>query len=631
MGKFYVGQLDARLVALDQRTGEPAWSIQAEKWQDGFTITSAPLYFNGMVITGFAGGEIGVRGRVKAYSAKDGSLLWTFYTIPGPGHIGHDTWPQTGEAWLHGGASVWQTPAVDPALGLLYLSTGNPAPDYNGVVRAGDNLFSASIVAIDVKTGQYRWHFQEVHHDIWDYDAPNPVVLFDLAAGGVTRKAIAQAGKTGWVYILDRTNGKPIVGIEERPVPQEPRQATAATQPYPMGDAIVPQSVDIAPIGFTLVNQGRIFTPFVGAQGVIAAPSFAGGVNWPPSSYDPVRQVLLVCAYDAVGKFIGGDRDFEIPSPGKHYEGGVSAFADLPRMGIFAAMDMRTNRIVWRNRWPDLCQSGSATTAGGLVFVGRNDGRLMSLDAETGLPLWEFQTGAGMHATPSVFEYQREAVSRRLFSREHALGHGARRQRVAVRFAGNAEGDDAGRYGGACGCARVDNGTGTGRCQARRRGLSTDVRRLPRRQRGGRPRRPVAGSGSRRFRGCSDDHRRKRPDASIQSVADGAADPGRRLLCRADLRSIDVCGSDQKNSLALACRARSISAANRVVVLHGPCNLQRSRLGTSLDKVDTSTKPRCPMRRLPHRTKRCHDVATTRGDSRGRRRMRADARAGGSW
>ena len=405
-GKIYVGQLDANLVALDQRTGKPVWSIQAEKWQDGFTITSAPLYYDGMVITGFAGGEIGVRGRVKAYSAKDGSLLWTFYTIPGPGQVGHDTWPQTGEAWRRGGATIWQTPAVDPALNLLYFSTGNAAPDYNGVVRAGDNLFSASIVAVDVRTGQYRWHFQEVHHDIWDYDAPNPVILFDLVTADATRKAIAQAGKTGWVYILDRTNGKPILGIEERPVPQEPRQATAATQPYPIGDAVVPQSVDIAPIGFTLVNQGRIFTPFVGAQGVIAAPSFAGGVNWPPSSYDPVRQVLFVCAYDAVGKFIGGDRDFEIPSPGKHYEGGVSAFADLPLMGIFAAMDMRTNRIVWRNRWPDLCQSGSATTAGGLVFVGRNDGRLMSLDAETGLPLWEFQTGAGMHATPSVFEYQ---------------------------------------------------------------------------------------------------------------------------------------------------------------------------------------------------------------------------------
>src|SRR5262245_56657291 len=358
-----------------------------------------------MVITGFAGGEIGVRGRVKAYSAKDGSLLWTFYTIPEPGEVGHETWPQTGQAWLHGGATVWQTPAVDPALGLMYFSTGNAAPDYHGAVRAGDDLFSASIMAIDVKTGQYRWHFQEVHHDIWDYDATNPVVLFDLVTGGVTRKAIAQAGKTGWVYILDRSNGKPIVGIDERAVPQEPRQATTATQPYPIGDAIVPQSVDIAPLGFTLVNQGRIFTPFAGAQGVIAAPALSGGVNWPPSSYDPVRQTLFLCANDSVGKFIGGDRDFEIPAPGKRNEGGVSAFADLPRTGIFAAMDMRTNRIVWRNRWRDRCFAGSVATAGGLVFVGRNDGRLMSLDADTGLPLWEFQTGAGMNATASVFEH----------------------------------------------------------------------------------------------------------------------------------------------------------------------------------------------------------------------------------
>ena len=179
-GKIFVGRLDGRLVALDQRTGNEVWGIQAERWEEGFSITSAPLYYDGMVITGFAGAEIGVRGRVKAYDADDGKLIWTFYTIPGPGEVGHDTWPQDNEVWMHGGATVWQTPAVDPELGLLYFSTGNPGPDFNGSVRAGDNLFAASIVAIEARTGKYRWHFQEVHHDIWDYDAPNPVVLFDV-------------------------------------------------------------------------------------------------------------------------------------------------------------------------------------------------------------------------------------------------------------------------------------------------------------------------------------------------------------------------------------------------------------------------------------------------------------------
>ncbi len=153
-GKVFAGMLDGRLVALDQRTGREVWSIQAERWQEGFSITSAPLYYDGLVITGFSGAEIGVRGRVKAYDADDGELRWTFYTIPGPGEAGHETWPQDNDVWMHGGATVWQTPAVDPELGLIYFSTGNPGPDFNGAVRAGDNLFSASIVAIEARTGE---------------------------------------------------------------------------------------------------------------------------------------------------------------------------------------------------------------------------------------------------------------------------------------------------------------------------------------------------------------------------------------------------------------------------------------------------------------------------------------------
>jgi quinohemoprotein ethanol dehydrogenase len=404
-GKIFAGFLDGRLIALDQRTGNEVWSIQAERWEEGFSITSAPLYYDGMVITGFSGAEIGVRGRVKAYDARNGKLLWTFYTIPGPGELGHDTWPQDNEVWMHGGATVWNTPAVDPELGLIYFSTGNPGPDFNGAVRAGDNLFTASVVALEARTGKYRWHFQEVHHDIWDYDAPNPVVLFDVEVDGRLRHGLAQVGKTGWAYILDRETGQPLIGIDEKPVPQEPRQATAATQPHPRGDAIVPQHVDIAPEGFELVNEGRIFTPFFGDKGLIASPSLYGGANWPPSSYDPARHLLFVCASDVAGKFVGGDRDFTIPPDGQHYEGGVVGFAPLPRTGIFAAVDVTTNKLAWRHRWPDQCYSGSLATAGGLVFVGRNDGRLTALDSDTGNKLWEFQTGAGMNAPATSFEH----------------------------------------------------------------------------------------------------------------------------------------------------------------------------------------------------------------------------------
>ena len=406
-GKVYVGQLDGRLVALDQKSGGTIWSTQAERWQDGYTITAAPLYYDGMLIVGFAGGERAVRGRVKAFDAKDGHLLWTFYTIPGPGEIGHETWPKDTDAWKYGGATVWQTPAVDPELGLIYFTTGNPGPDFNGKIRRGDNLFATSMVALEAKTGKYRWHFQQVHHDLWDYDGPNPVMLFDVKVGGRMRKAAAEANKAGWVYILDRTNGKPLIGIDEKAVPQEPLQFTSPTQPYPRGDAFVPQSIDIAPEGYALVNQGRIFTPFW-SEGVVAKPSARGGANWPPSSYDPATDYYYVCATDAPNLFKGGEADQKFPQAGQGYLGGAFGGMPLPAAGIFAALDMKTNRLVWQQRWKDNCYSGSVTTAGGLVFVGRNDGRLTALNSANGQRLWEFQTGAGVNAPATVFEYQGE-------------------------------------------------------------------------------------------------------------------------------------------------------------------------------------------------------------------------------
>ena len=303
-----MGRLDGKLVALDRKTGAPVWTIQAERIEENFSITPAPVYYDGLVITGFAGADRGTRGRVKAYDADDGKLVWTFYVIPGPGEPGHETWPQDNDSWKYGGGAVWQTPAIDPELGLVYFSTGNAGPDYNGAVRAGDNLYTVSIVAVELKTGKYRWHFQQVHHDIWDYDSANPVVLMDLNVAGRARKAIVEVGKTGWAYILDRETGEPIVGIDEQAVAQEPLQATAATQPFPRGDAVVPHRLEIAPEGYRLVNEGRIFTPFAGEDPTIVKPGIWGGASWPPSSYDPVKQQLFVCASSVPGGFTGDDR-----------------------------------------------------------------------------------------------------------------------------------------------------------------------------------------------------------------------------------------------------------------------------------------------------------------------------------
>jgi alcohol dehydrogenase (cytochrome c) len=411
-GKVFIARRDARIEALDQKTGKLLWSTPAERWQEGFSITSAPLYFAGLVISGFNGGDAGLRGRVEAFDARSGKLRWRFYTVPAPGEIGSDTWPRNNDSWKRGGAAVWQTPAVDPELGLIYFSTGNAGANYHGAERVGDNLFTASIVALEAQTGKYRWHYQQVHHDIWDYDSANPVVLFDESRDGQVRKGLVEVSKTGFAYILDRVTGKPLVPIEERPVPQEPRQATAGTQPYPVGDAIVPQEIDIAPEGAwldpatgQLPNHGRLFTPFW-TQPVTLKPAGRGGANWPPSAYDPTNHLLYVCATDRMTSYSAAE-ELEDPRPNDLYAGGHMVATESNDSGIVAALDVRTNRLVWRQRWRESCFSGAVVTAGGLLFMGRTDGRLTALDGSDGHKVWQFMTDAGVNSTVTVLEWKK--------------------------------------------------------------------------------------------------------------------------------------------------------------------------------------------------------------------------------
>jgi quinohemoprotein ethanol dehydrogenase len=400
-----VGLLDARLVALDQKTGEVVWETVVDDWKKGYTITSAPLYYNGKIYSGISGGEYGTRGRVTAFDAKTGKELWRFYTIPGPGEIGHETWPSDNDSWKRGGAPVWQTPAVDPELGMLYFSTGNAGPDLDGSVRKGDNLFAASIVAIDAETGAYRWHFQEVHHDIWDLDAPNPVILFDVTIDGKERKALGQAGKTGWVYFLDRTNGEPLIGINETPVPQDERQATAPTQPIPVGDSFVPQVVTKEDIEKELPKYGgtygKIFDPFW-EDPLLLKPSAFGGANWPPSAYNPDTELFYVLGTDMYMNFTRSEDEHE---EGEMYVGSIIApVNEAPVRGTVTALDVKTNKIVWQQVWDQMAYSGILTTKGGLVFVGHNDGRLIAYDAKNGDQVWEFMTDAGVNAPPVTYE-----------------------------------------------------------------------------------------------------------------------------------------------------------------------------------------------------------------------------------
>jgi quinohemoprotein ethanol dehydrogenase len=420
-GKIYVGQLDGDLVALDQETGEVAWRTQVGSWRNGFTITAAPLYYDGMVITGVSGGEFSIRGRVQAYDAEMGEQVWRFNTIPGPGETGHDTWPGDSRTWTNGGAPMWQTPAVDPELGLIYFSTGNASPDLDGAGRAGDNLFTASIVALEAETGKYRWHFQQVRHDIWDYDSPSPVVLFDAEFDGEARKAIAQTSKTGWTYVLDRETGEPLLPIEDDPVPQDPVQKTAATQPIPQYAPFIPHDVtdeDVAEIeqlaqenaegGATpQVIKGRIYSPFRQEVRVIV-PGPQGGTNWQPSSYNAETGMLYICAMRSVS---GYTRSGNVLPEGKRGQvadlGSVFTTTGFgTQSGYFGAWDPRTGKTAWQKHWPESCYSGTVTTGGGLVFVGRNGGELEAYDAESGERLWNFQTGAGANSTVSVFEHE---------------------------------------------------------------------------------------------------------------------------------------------------------------------------------------------------------------------------------
>jgi quinohemoprotein ethanol dehydrogenase len=415
-GKVYIGRLDGTLMALDQQTGKEVWKATVGDWRKGYTVTHAPLYYDGMVITGVSGGEFAIRGRVQAYDAETGKEIWRFYTVPGPGEVGHDTWPQDNDSWRHGGAPVWQTPAVDPELGLLYFSTGNAAPDLNGAERAGDNLFSASIVALDAKTGKHRWHFQQVHHDIWDYDGPSPVVLFDVDG----KQGIAQASKTGWLYMLDRKTGKPLYDIPETPVPQNDVQKTAKTQPIPSYPPFIPQKVSDADyktvVGLVhknakggkvppITRAKRIYTPF--DQGVtVISPGPQGGTNWQPVSYNPDTQMFYVCAMNSVSGYTRSKTLVPAAKQGSVADfGGVFTTAGFGAYtGYLSAIDATSGDIKWQKRFPESCYSGTVTTAGGLVFVGRNGGDLEAYDAENGDQLWRFQTGAGANSTATVFE-----------------------------------------------------------------------------------------------------------------------------------------------------------------------------------------------------------------------------------
>jgi quinohemoprotein ethanol dehydrogenase len=420
-GMVFVSQLNGDEVALNQETGKVEWSTNIEKAQKGFSITSAPLYYDGKVYVGGSGGEYGIRGRLTALDAKTGKFLWHFWTTPSPQEVGGNTWPKGTKDYLEGGASIWNTPTVNPETNMLYFSTSNASP-WLGRSRPGENLFTASIVALNAETGEYKWHYQMVHHDIWDFDAPSPTVLMKGEMNGKPVEAVGEPEKTGWVYLLNQKTGKPIYPIPEVKVPQDASQKTWPTQPEPTMEPFSPrettkEAVELAEEAVAgdkprpKVVPKPIFTPMSTDKNVInlTANSASGGNNWPPSSYDPEDNTYVVCS-------LAGSLGLVVPPKEPEFKQGQNTVGSETVVssgfgveGFLTAYDMSTGKIKWQDKFPkESCYSGAVTTAGGIVFNGHNDGNLVAYDLETGKELWHWQTGAGANTTVTVFEDEGE-------------------------------------------------------------------------------------------------------------------------------------------------------------------------------------------------------------------------------
>jgi quinohemoprotein ethanol dehydrogenase len=420
-GMLFYGTADAHVVALNEKTGQPLWSVpmgdslpvkgsdnpSAALTTTGEYVSGAPTYANGpghsggLVIVGMSDGDHGVRCRFVAFDAKTGKKIWEFFAIPGPGEKGHETWPQGNDDWKRGGGGLWNTANVDPDLGLVYFGVGNPVPQWAGEVRPGDNLYTDSVVAVDLKTGKYRWHYQVVHHDLWEADVATPLVFYDADVGGKTVKALGAMRTDGYLFLLDRKTGKPVHPVEERPVPQNARLFTHATQPFPVGaDEVGPNCIQEGqvPAGFRRLCH---FDPIDFDMPNAMYPVLTARSS--PMSYDPQTKYFYVAGSPGWPLWV---KRFEDP----RFFLSASGQPGMKSSGILAAIDSRTDKIVWQKNTPYEMQNGSGvtTTAGGLLFHGEPDGNLQALDPKTGDILWQFQTGANEAGPAAIYEVDGE-------------------------------------------------------------------------------------------------------------------------------------------------------------------------------------------------------------------------------
>jgi alcohol dehydrogenase (cytochrome c) len=372
----YMETDDAHLLCLDARSGNLLWEVAYADKTKHYGATSAPLVVKDEVIVGTSGGDSGVRGFLAAYDALTGKLKWRFWTIPGPGEFGSSSWP--GDSYLHGGGTTWMPGTYDPKLNLLYWTTSNAAPDFAGDSRPGDDLYTACVLALNPDTGELKWYFQFTPHDLYDFDANETPVLVDVEEKGSLRHLLVQANRNGFLYVLDRTNGK---FLHAAPFVEKLNWATG---------------VDAS--GRPLLS-GRIPT----AQGTHICPGINGATNWFSPSYNPDVGLFYVMALESCNLYFANPKPF---TPGETFYGtGTTLPRDEHAQKTLLAYSVAEGKPVWR--YPQVGQGdswgGTLTTAGGLVFFGDDSGSVEAVEARTGRPLWHFNTGQTMRASPMSY------------------------------------------------------------------------------------------------------------------------------------------------------------------------------------------------------------------------------------
>ena len=375
-----MGTLDARLLAFNRKSGELLWNTEVEPYASGFSITSAPLIAEGVAVIGIGGGEYGVRGFFDGYDVETGKRLWRHYTVPDEGQPGVETW--AGDSYKTGGAPTWATGSYDPATKTLFWTTGNPSPDWNGDTREGDNLYSDSVLAVDIATGERKWHFQFTPHDVWDYDGNSEVWLVDVQVNEQTIPALVQANRNGYFYVLDRRDG----GFLH-----------ASQYVHQLNWATLDEN------GRPVVNPAMMPADEPTQR---VCPGLAGGNNAAyAGAYSPVTGLAYVPTIESCMMFRKGLVVFVEGIPFFGGEPIPSDTVEGKSYGHLSAIDVSTGETRWSYRDPTPMLAGVLSTEGGLVVTGNASGHLLGFDAETGDEVWRYQTGSGIRSHPIAYQH----------------------------------------------------------------------------------------------------------------------------------------------------------------------------------------------------------------------------------